>query len=884
MNIQLFRSLILLTLLAAPLAAPALAQTPPEPIPADTCILELTLPHGATVTTGGRDYGVRQRLTWGKLAPGQIRVESLTVNYSGGGNETFTILVEGGQRIRLATLNPNVKRPATAVQGPSITYSLTFYPNSDLILACNPDRHHAKSPCMLIESKSQAIFQKVSKNKPNSYLRDIRYFPSNNRILTIDDLSIVSTYDSKDGMCVSSARLDGTEQQSVFRTELSRDGNMLLGNLGGRAVVWEVKTGRTIGKYPPQDKTNVPSFAAVFAPDGQSVIAGQFGINTPARSSSSGVLWDPRTGSSRDYLLLPKAYFSFSPEFVEPVNSSGLLVTCGFGNRYGDPSDQAKWWSRCFLWNDRGGYLRSFLVAENNLRSITSPDGHLLVLSSDRLEQKEIYLHSATTGTLVRKLSGKPHSFALNKRLLSLTDDKPGNLLVDLSTGKEIVRLIRFVTDDDWVAVTPEGLFDGTESGRKQLAFQIGKGTQFVELDRFFQDFYRPGLLNEIFRGERPLPSGEFANQAAPLVKVLSPKQGAEVEARSVQIEVEVTDRGGGIDGPWLMHNGARVIADGEKTRDGKVVRQTLTAALVEGENRFEVRAASSDGSWESEPAALMVKYTRPVARPAVHLVAVGVNEYAHPSLNLKFAAPDATAMTTLFQTRGKTLYGEGQVHVSQVLNKDATRAGIEKALQEVAKVANPQDTLVVFLAGHGTTLGQRYYFIPHEFAAKAEKLDDDIRAQGIAGDVLGDWVEKVPALKRVLIFDTCQSGGALPVSRTARDPFAFRGALERLSHSRGFFTIAAASASETAQEVPELKHGLLTYALLAGAGVIEEGPLANQGIRATADDKVVEVREWFSFAQDKVPLLTKLYLGQEQLIGFTGQGNSFPVLPAKEN
>ncbi|MEQ8791512.1 MAG: hypothetical protein RIC55_34935 [Pirellulaceae bacterium] len=44
-----------------------------------------------------------------------------------------------------------------------------------------------------------------------------------------------------------------------------------------------------------------------------------------------------------------------------------------------------------------------------------------------------------------------------------------------------------------------------------------------------------------------------------------------------------------------------------------------------------------------------------------------------------------------------------------------------------------------------------------------------------------------------------------------------------------------------------------------------------------------MEVRDWFNFAQDKVPLLTKLLLGQEQHVGYTGQGVSFPVLPVKE-
>ncbi len=196
-----------------------------------------------------------------------------------------------------------------------------------------------------------------------------------------------------------------------------------------------------------------------------------------------------------------------------------------------------------------------------------------------------------------------------------------------------------------------------------------------------------------------------------------------------------------------------------------------------------------------------------------------------------------------------------------------------------MAQQANPQDTLVLFLAGHGTTLGQRYYFIPHEFKARADSLEDDIRSQALAGDALGDLMSRVPALKRVIIFDTCQSSSVLPVQRTVRDPFAFRGALERLSRAQGCFTIAATAATSQAHEVDQLGHGLLTYALLAGVGAVKQGPLTGQ-TAADAGQRTVEVRDWFSFAQEKVPLLTRLYLGEEQFVGFSGQGQSFPVLP----
>jgi uncharacterized caspase-like protein len=238
--------------------------------------------------------------------------------------------------------------------------------------------------------------------------------------------------------------------------------------------------------------------------------------------------------------------------------------------------------------------------------------------------------------------------------------------------------------------------------------------------------------------------------------------------------------------------------------------------------------------------------------------------------------------MANLFQRRGKALYAA--VHATTLLDGKATRAAIRAALEEIAAKARPQDTLVVFLAGHGTMVGQRYYFIPHEFQRSEGKgLEQDVRTQGLAADVLGDYLAAVPALKRLLVLDTCASGGAVGLTRTARSPFAFRGAIERLSRAQGVFTLAAAAASEEAQEVKELGHGVLTYALLAGLRATDGGPLEGQSVRPDSADQVASVLEWFNFASGQVPRLMKRYFGHEQDVQMSSQGSSFPVLPVED-
>ncbi|MEQ8791511.1 MAG: caspase family protein [Pirellulaceae bacterium] len=681
----------------------------------------------------------------------------------------------------------------------------------------------------------------------------------------------IRIYDATTGVEVCRFKTSN-EDDYVPRVLLSSDGNHVVAEVDGKAVAWDTATGRVIGRFVGKKNESVSE--VLFAPDGKSVIAGTFGFNTPKRVVPAAIQWDPSTGASHVKMRVPEELMSHTPFRMAYSDDRNLLITVGPTLSWTSLKDNIH--TRCCLWDAAGGYLRSFGIKDDFAETFTSPDGRLLVM-----DYNEIL--STADGAVLREFKGKPQSFAFDSRLLSVTDDQGGSVLIDVSTGSEVVRIVRLANEEDWIAVTPEGLFDGTPHARDLVSYRIDNALRPIPVDRFFQDYYRPGLLQEVFAGGRPMPNGEFANKAAPLVRITSPQQGSSAEEPRVTLEVEVADRGGGVEGPWLMQNGARVLADGERSVDGELVRRSFTVALVDGDNRFEVRAASGDGSWESEPAVLVVKHTQPVAQPAVHLVAIGVNKYRDEKMNLKFAAPDAHAMAALFESRGPELYGAERVHVTSLIDEQVTRQGVEKALGDAASRAKPQDTLVVYLAGHGTTLGQRYFFIPHEFQAEAEKLDDDIREQGIAADVLGDWVQKVPALKRVLIFDTCQSGGALPVGRNSRDPFAFRGAIERLSHARGFFTIAAASAGEAAEEVPELKHGLLTYALLAGAGAVSDGPLARHAIKATPDDRTVEIREWFSFAQDKVPLLTRLYLGQEQYIGFSGEGASFPILPAQK-
>ena len=122
----------------------------------------------------------------------------------------------------------------------------------------------------------------------------------------------------------------------------------------------------------------------------------------------------------------------------------------------------------------------------------------------------------ATTGRRLRNFRGHTHSvesvaFSPSGQRI-ITGAKDGKARVwDIHSGQELLHLASLPGEHycrhgemHWLVTTPEGLFDGSAGGRERVMFRVGGGLNVVPVDRFFQDFYYPGLLAAIWRGERP--------------------------------------------------------------------------------------------------------------------------------------------------------------------------------------------------------------------------------------------------------------------------------------------------------------------------------------------------------------------------------------------
>ena len=147
----------------------------------------------------------------------------------------------------------------------------------------------------------------------------------------------------------------------------------------------------------------------------------------------------------------------------------------------------------------------------------------------------------------------------------------------------------------------------------------------------------------------------------------------------------------------------------------------------------------------------------------------------------------------------------------------------LKAGLLDRLKRAEPEDTVIIYFAGHGTAQAQRFYLIPHDLGYTGErtKLNEQglqtILSHSISDLELEEAVEGLDAGHLLLVIDACNSGQALEAEEKRRGPMNSKG-LAQLAYEKGMYILTAAQSYQAALEAAQLGHGLLTYAL------VEEG------------------------------------------------------------
>lgn len=416
--------------------------------------------------------------------------------------------------------------------------------------------------------------------------------------------------------------------------------------------------------------------------------------------------------------------------------------------------------------------------------------------------------------------------------------------------GRERARLYSLKNGKEWLITSPDYNFDGSQEAQNLLEWRWNG--ELYQVSRFFEKFYEPGLLSRVV-SERartvqtsPTPRTALGSRP-PTVKIAQPKAltGGEYE---VKLEIEGTHSG------WedvrLYHNGHRVLGE-----------NPYRFTAVGGRNVLRASAFNTDKTIESEPEKLVFHVDAKDEPSTLYVFAAAVNDYPNP---LDFAVPDAKSFSEAFKPG---LYEK--VEKVLLLDRDATKSSIIEKLSSLP--CRPQDTLLVFLAGHGTIIDEKFHYLP--FGTTGSKSEEALSSQE-----LGQVLAKLPATRQVLFLDTCHAGASakdlaeLLVEKDTPLTASVSGSQfikdqKLLARQAGTFLVAGSTPNATAAEVPQLGHGIFTYAVLSGLTAEEIG-----------HDKEITVNELLRYLNEKVPELSMKFRGSPLGIWQFSAGQDFPI------
>jgi len=220
----------------------------------------------------------------------------------------------------------------------------------------------------------------------------------------------------------------------------------------------------------------------------------------------------------------------------------------------------------------------------------------------------------------------------------------------------------------------------------------------------------------------------------------------------------------------------------------------------------------------------------------SLYAVIIGIKQFKDPKIPpLTISDKDASDFCKFLKER------EGyfsKAHISLLLNEQATRANVSKALRHDLRRAGKDDFVLIYLSGHGAAdpaLPNEYYFITYDtqmdnLFASAVMMNDQNLFKGID-------TERV-----LLVADACHSGGFSPgiqksIAKETDKFFSLLGSIQ------GRVSVLSSKPDEKSYEEPRYGNSIFTHYLLKGL----RGE-SNKG----AKDGIITAKALYDYVYDK--------------------------------
>ena len=222
---------------------------------------------------------------------------------------------------------------------------------------------------------------------------------------------------------------------------------------------------------------------------------------------------------------------------------------------------------------------------------------------------------------------------------------------------------------------------------------------------------------------------------------------------------------------------------------------QWVNGKRVWGASIQTVSDSISVDSLTNDDELTLAKNMAKVTAPRIFAVVVGIADYEGTLSDLNYSDDDASLF---YQQLNQALPNEMASGKSiLLLNKNATRSNIIKALQQVFSQSTENDFIIFYFSGHGS---------PGNFCPT------DYTRQLLGHDIVKSYFKNAKARYRVCIADACFSGSI----GNSGNAYSVPAATQQLRDAR-IAVIMSSKPDQTSAETSALQQGVFSYYLIRG-------------------------------------------------------------------